>query len=66
MNLFQEKTMNEDQVKGRINEMKGRVKEAIGIVAGDKKMENKGKVKSLKGKVQAGFGDAKEKIKKAI
>jgi len=29
-------------------------------------MERKGKVKNLKGKVQAGFGDARAEIKKVI
>jgi len=58
--------MNNDQIKGRIDEVKGKVKQAIGIVVGDKKMEKKGQAKKIKGAVQAGIGDAKAEIKKIM
>jgi len=64
--FYKEKAMNEDQVRGRIAEVKGILKEAVGKVVGSKKMEKKGKVKKLKGLVQAEFGDAREEIKKAL
>ncbi|HWR12515.1 MAG TPA: CsbD family protein [Rectinemataceae bacterium] len=58
--------MNKDQVNGRIDEVKGKVKEAIGIAVGDKKLEKKGKAKRIKGAIQAEFGDVKAEIKKII
>lgn len=58
--------MNKDQVKGRIKEAKGKVKEVAGRIVGDQTMENKGKLQNAVGKAQAGYGDVKEDIKKAV
>jgi uncharacterized protein YjbJ (UPF0337 family) len=57
--------MNKDQVKGRVKEAKGKIKEVAGRIAGDKTMENKGKLQNAVGKAQAGYGDVKEDIKDA-
>lgn len=56
--------MNKDQVKGRIDEVKGKVKEVAGKVAGDQELELKGKIQNTGGKIQSGFGDLKEDLKK--
>jgi uncharacterized protein YjbJ (UPF0337 family) len=61
-----EYAMNKDQVKGRIKEAKGKVKEVAGRIVGDQTMENKGKLQNAVGKAQAGYGDVKEDIKKAV
>ncbi len=58
--------MNKDQVKGRIEEATGKVKEVAGKVTGDKELEQEGKVQNIGGKVQAGYGDLKEDIKTAV
>lgn len=55
--------MNKDQVKGRINEAKGIVKEVTGKVMGNKELEIEGKIQKTSGKGQVGFGDLKENIK---
>jgi uncharacterized protein YjbJ (UPF0337 family) len=60
----QERTMNKDQVKGRIREAKGTVKEAAGKVTGKVTLEQKGKLQKAAGKVQAGYGDIKNDIRK--
>lgn len=65
-NHFQESTMNKDQAKGRIEEAKGKVKEVAGKVSGNKDLEQEGKIQKTIGKVQAGYGDLKEDIKKTI
>lgn len=57
--------MNKDQVKGRLAEAEGKVKEVTGKVF-SKDLERKGKVKNASGKVQAGYGDLKEDVKKAV
>jgi uncharacterized protein YjbJ (UPF0337 family) len=62
----QESAMNKDQVKGRIEEATGKVKEVAGKVTGDKALEQEGKVQNIGGKVQAGYGDLKEDIKTAV
>jgi uncharacterized protein YjbJ (UPF0337 family) len=58
--------MNKDQVKGRIEEAKGKVKEVAGKVVGDEEMEAEGNIQKNIGKVQAGVGDLREDIKKAL
>ena len=57
--------MNKDQVKGRVEHAKGSVKEAAGKAVGNPKLEGEGKVDKAAGKVQAGYGDAKEHVKDA-
>lgn len=58
--------MNKDQVKGRVEEAKGAVKQTTGKVVGNKDLEARGAVEKAAGKTEAGFGDAKEKVKGAI
>jgi uncharacterized protein YjbJ (UPF0337 family) len=62
---LQEKTMNKDQTKGRIEEAKGKVKEVTGNLVGNDELELKGKIQKSGGKVQAAYGDLKEDIKDA-
>ena len=56
--------MNKDQVKGDVKEVKGQVKETAGKILGDKTMEEKGRNQNAAGKIQKGYGDAKEEVKK--
>ena len=58
--------MNKDQVKGRIEQVKGNVKEAAGKVVGNKKLETGGQIEQVTGKTQAGYGDLKEDVKDAV
>ena len=58
--------MNKDQVEGRLDQAKGKVKEVTGKVVGNEKLEGKGVVEQASGKVQSTYGDAKEKAKDAI
>jgi uncharacterized protein YjbJ (UPF0337 family) len=60
---MQESTMNTDQVKGRIDEEKGKAKKAAGKATGNKDLERKGNIQKASGKVQAGYGNLKDKIK---
>jgi len=56
--------VNQDRAKGRVKELKGKVKEVAGKVSGDKALEQEGQLQAIAGKVQAGFGDLKENLKK--
>jgi uncharacterized protein YjbJ (UPF0337 family) len=56
--------MNKDQIKGRIEKAIGKVKEATGRIAGNKTLEQKGKIGKALGSVQAGYGDLKDDLKK--
>jgi uncharacterized protein YjbJ (UPF0337 family) len=58
--------MNKDQVKGRIGQAKGAVKEATGKAVGNKKLENEGQADKVVGKAQATYGDIKEGVKDAV
>ena len=58
--------MNKDQVQGRVEDAKGKIKEAAGKVVGNDRLVGEGQVDQLAGKTQAKVGDAKESIKKAI
>lgn len=58
--------MNKDQIKGRIHEAKGKVKEVAGKVVGNDELEQKGKIENAAGKAQGKFGDLKSDIKKSI
>lgn len=62
--LHQDIPMNKDQVKGRVEEAKGKIKEVAGHVVGNKDLELEGEIQKNAGKVGAGLGDAKENIKK--
>ena len=59
------RAMNNDQVKGRVKEVKGKARQIAGIIVGDKTLEQKGKVQAAVGKAQAGYGDLKKDLKKA-
>ena len=58
--------MNKDQVKGRVEQAKGSIKEATGKVVGNPNLQTEGKVDKAAGKAQATYGDAKEKVKSVI
>lgn len=56
--------MNKDQVKGRMNEAKGKAKELAGKVTGKTSTEMKGKAEQVAGRTQAAYGDTKADMKK--
>jgi uncharacterized protein YjbJ (UPF0337 family) len=58
--------MNKDQVKGRVEQAKGSVKETAGKAVGNPNLEAEGTVDKAAGKTQATYGDAKEKVKRAV
>lgn len=58
--------MNKDQVKGRVKEAAGKIKEETGDALDNKRMENEGRADKVKGQAQGGYGDAKEKTKDQI
>lgn len=56
--------MNKDQVRGRIEEAKGKVRELAGRIAGDRTLEEKGRIGKTLGSVRARYGDLKDGLKK--
>ena len=56
-------SINKDQVKGRVEEVKGAVKEAAGKLVGNEKLEVEGNLQKNVGKAQAKLGDVEHDVK---
>ena len=54
-----------DQIKGKLRNVKGRVKQASGSLTGNRRLEAEGMVERGKGAVQEGFGEAKRAVGQA-
>ena len=57
--------MNKDQVKGRIANAIGKLREAAGRITGNKTVEQKGRIGQALGSTKAGYGDLKNEAKKS-
>jgi uncharacterized protein YjbJ (UPF0337 family) len=53
---------NSDEVEGKIDQAKGKVKETVGDLIGDDEMEAEGKVDHAEGEAQETWGKAKRKV----
>jgi uncharacterized protein YjbJ (UPF0337 family) len=58
--------MNKDQIKGKADNLKGRVKEAAGALTGDKKTQAEGAADRIKGAAQKKLGDLKHDLARSI
>jgi len=58
--------MNKDHVKGAAEKAKGAVKDAVGGLTGDSKLQAEGKLDKAKGSIHKDVGDAKDAVKKAV
>lgn len=58
--------INKDQIKGKANQVKGKIKEAAGDLVGNEKLEAEGKIQKNLGKTQAKYGDIKDDVKDKI
>ena len=56
--------MDKDRIAGAAKAVKGSVKEAIGKVVGDAKLQSDGKADKVEGKVQNAVGGLKDALKK--
>ncbi len=56
--------MDKDRIKGSAEQIKGRVKEAVGKALGDKKLETKGNTERAAGKVQNAIGGLKDALRR--
>ncbi|KAA0256431.1 CsbD family protein [Acidobacteria bacterium ACD] len=54
--------MSRQEVRGKVRKAKGKVKEAVGILSGDKKPEREGALERAGGAVQEGLGAARRKV----
>jgi len=57
--------MDKEHVKGVAEKAKGAVKEGVGKVSGDKKLQNEGKIDKAKGSAHKVAGDVKDAARDA-
>jgi uncharacterized protein YjbJ (UPF0337 family) len=57
--------MNQDQVKGKVKDVAGRIERQAGEWAGDPEKQVDGALKQAEGKLQNAWGNAKDEAKKA-
>jgi len=58
------KSSTKDNVEGKMHQVKGAVKEAVGKVVGNRDLETEGKLENLDGKVQEKVGEVKKVLGK--
>jgi uncharacterized protein YjbJ (UPF0337 family) len=59
-------SINKHQVKGRVKEVEGMIKEVTGKLVGNEKLEEKGRVQKILGEAEAAVGDIKQDVKDAV
>jgi uncharacterized protein YjbJ (UPF0337 family) len=59
-------TMNEDQVKGKLKDIGGKIQEEAGKLVDSPETQAKGLKNQVEGKTQEKYGDAKETLKDGI
>lgn len=58
--------MDSDRIKGKADDMAGRVKRQVGEWTGDKETEAEGAAQQVKGKVENAWGKTKDAVKDAV
>ena len=54
--------MSQDETQGKIDNVKGRVKEAAGIITGNRELEKEGSQQRTAGAVQESIGKARRRV----
>ncbi len=57
--------MEKEQVTGKVDELKGKAKQAVGDATGNPNLHDEGAADELKGNVKQGYGNLKDTIKRA-
>jgi CsbD-like. len=57
---------NDDEVKGKLDQAAGAVKEKVGNLTGNPILENEGSDQRAAGKFEAGFGKTRRKVGEAV
>jgi uncharacterized protein YjbJ (UPF0337 family) len=55
--------MDKDRIKGSADQAKGAIKEGVGKMFGDTKLENEGKADKAAGKVESAVGGLKDTLR---
>ena len=57
---------NNDEIKGKFDQVKGKVKQGIGEAAGVQKLHDEGVADQASAEIQEGFGTARRKVGEAV
>ena len=57
---------NNDEVKGKFDQVKGRVKQEVGKATGDATLHDEGVADQASGELREGYGTAKRKVGETI
>jgi uncharacterized protein YjbJ (UPF0337 family) len=58
--------MNHDELNGKVDKLKGQVKQGIGNATDDQRLHDEGVADEASGDVQEGFGKARRKVGDAL
>lgn len=58
--------MNRDELDGKMDRLKGNIKETVGDATNDEKLRDEGIADQASGNVQEGFGKARRKVGEAL
>ena len=58
--------MNKDERDGQVENLKGRIKEAAGVVSGNRDLEKEGAEERADGEARKDLGEARRKVGEAI
>jgi uncharacterized protein YjbJ (UPF0337 family) len=58
--------MDEDRIKGKADDVAGRVKRQVGEWTGDKEAQAEGAAQQVKGKVENAWGKTKDAVRDAV
>ena len=58
--------MNRDELDGKVEKVKGKIKQAAGDLTDDERLHDEGVVDEAAGEVQEGFGRGRRKVGEAL
>jgi uncharacterized protein YjbJ (UPF0337 family) len=58
--------MNRDELKGKGEQLKGKVKQGVGHLTDDERLHDEGAVDEAAGDIQEGYGRARRKVGEAL
>lgn len=58
--------MNKDELNGKVDRLKGNIKESVGKATDDQRLQDEGVADQAAGNVQEGFGKARRKVGDAL
>ena len=58
--------MRTQETRGKVKQIRGRAKEAVGKITGDESLERKGSLERVEGAIEEGVGKARRKFGEAV